>query len=147
MDGQITIDSNQPEQTAVMLVQRLEQELRKLKPKSIAADTRQVTVRGGPFRLVHNWNLLSAISAARIELTPQPRGVSITYNVQLKQLLWGCVIFSGVLLIVAMLSRSLAFLISSQIAVWGWLFGASYLTTRFRFRRFLERVAKTEVPC
>ena len=147
MNGRIRISSVAPEPSAAIILHRLEQELLKLNPASIMRKDSCVEVRGGIFARhdISRWNLLNAITLARVHVLPQSDHVLLTYDVQVTQLVWLCAASSALFLAFSMLAGGSWFIIiGAQLANWIWLFGVNYGLLRFRFGRFLRTVSKLD---
>jgi hypothetical protein len=126
------------EQTLV----RIEDMLDTAAARTVAREGRSIKFTAGLFRLVGSWNILVSLNSGIIEVSDTGPQIQIVYKASTVQLL---VTVSTTICVmgVAISTRPAQF--SKLDLVWplaimgAWLFGANYLITRLRFRRWLER--------
>jgi len=120
----------------------VETALRKAKPKGIRRDGAKITFRAGIFRLrlMTNWNQLIPIGSGELLFSQEGDSVLIHYSVSLVEL------FATITLMLVFMLGIVPILAGAHTLVplaflpvgWLWLFGMNYLTTKFRFPRFLR---------
>ena len=142
MRGKLTFRVGDPASAVPRYLDLLTLELQRLSPLQLVTTRESLTVRGSPFRVVKNWNLLVGISVATVHATPQVDSVLITYEIRVRHLLAFCASMSAIILAVTLLRGPLGFVIAGQVLVWGWIFGINYALTHGRFRRLLEKVGE-----
>lgn len=122
-----------------VVLDALEQNIRKEKPRWLIRNEQRITFAGGPFRRVDSLNQLLAISCGEISVGVDAGVTEVHYRARLGGLLIGAAIPSSVLGIIVLLSGSIV----PGVAVWslafGFIFLVGFLQVRSRFPVFLER--------
>ena len=121
-------------------ISAVESAIRKAKPTDMIRDGAKIRFRAGLFRLVTNWNLLVPIGSGQLLFSQEADRVLIHYSLSLVQLFVTSTLLVAIMLGIVPIFESeypWACLGVMPLA-WLWLFGANYLTTKFRFPRFLR---------
>ena len=121
---------------------RLESALAEARPASIRRDSSGLRFRGGPFRLVSNWNILLPISTGVLEVSPREDGVNVRYRVTFTEMLVIVTLMVGGIfgpVVVRSAKLPMQGRLGILLFAWSWLFGANFALTWWRLPRFLVR--------
>lgn len=125
-------------------ISAVETAMRKARPSALTRDGAKITFRAGVFRLVSNWNQLVSIGSGELLFSQEDSRVLIHYSVSLVEL------FVTVTLLLLIMFGIVPLLAGGHTLWplgflplgWLWLFGMNYLTTKFRFPRFLRKAGE-----
>ena len=109
-------------------------ELRKVKGRDVRVEGDRVLFRGGMFRLVSNWNILTQIDHGYIEVKSAGGAVVVSYYISFKFL-----VIAGTVLVLIFVGEASP-PVGLAVFVWLWLIGMNLLIVMVRFPRFVRRI-------
>lgn len=142
--GQVDFIINKgTELTPQSLHSRIKEGLKKVKAKNIRTDTNSISFSGGIFRLVPNWNLLTAISSGVVRIESSSDKISVVYNLRFIEVF----VIVTVMVFVFLGSFVWEFFplpIAKRILLlcffWFWFMGMNYLTVVWSFSSFIRKI-------
>jgi hypothetical protein len=145
MRGELTFESHNPEVSATAYAKLLGELLREALPRKLEVNGTRVFVHGGIFRFVSNWNVLIGVTTATIVVVSGQNRITVQYDIALTEMLAVCGTFTGILFTTIVLADLEWPVAAGGLAmIWGWLFNANYLTTRFRMRSLFKRKSSVD---
>lgn len=117
------------------------EQLKAEKATSILVTGNRITFKGGLFRFVSGWNILTSVSSGYIEALPTRGGLFVTYYLSFRQLLIVATALGFVFMGDLLREKSLPIIakIGIPIVTLLFLFGMNFLMTVIRFPSFIER--------
>ena len=121
------------------ILTKIRANLESIKARDIYLSGNKISFRGGVFRLVSNWNVLSPVGSGEIEIIPgSPPVLKYSFStVQILVIVTLMVLFTFGSMIQTIPIKLETFLF--PILAFLWLFGINYLVAAFRLPRFVRR--------
>jgi len=116
-------------------------------PSRVSVYKQHITFRGGPFRLVHNWNILVPITSGKIHFCVEPGRVVMRYRIYFLEafLIYTLPLsFYAAYWIIASRPHAVAFY-PVTILVWLMLLGLTYFITELRFPCLIREAVERSV--
>ena len=139
----VAIRSEAPEATRDQFIRALEKAILDLSPADVELRPGGMSVRGGVFRPVLNWNLLVPVISADIEASVADRKVAVRYELLFTEYAIICGVFSASFLLFTIIRGGGFFVVGLVTAACIWsIFLVTRLMTRFRFRWFIQKLLR-----
>lgn len=143
MHDLVAIESTTPEATRARFLISIEKALLEQRPVDIEVRGTNMSVRGGMFRRVHNWNLLAAVTAATFETSVSGQRVEVRYVLTFTQLVVFIAVCSISFLLFTIVKGGKFYIVGLVFGAMLWVvFYGIRLLTRFRFRWFIRKLLR-----
>ena len=115
---------------------------------SVQFSGNQLTFQGDWHWFVTSWDPLFGISSGRVRISERASSVAVAYEIRFAHLLVGASVAAASLMV---MSRStireggVLTWLGIGVLAWTWLHGMNVLTTRYRFRRWLQEVMAPDI--
>jgi hypothetical protein len=116
-------------------------------PSRVSLYKQQITFRGGPFRLVHNWNILVPITSGNIHFCVEPGRVVVRYRIYFLEAFLFYTLplcFYAAYWIIALRPHAVAFY-EVTLVIWLMLLGLTYFITELRFPCLIREAVERSV--
>jgi hypothetical protein len=124
--------------TIEILLQRLEQKLRRARARNVRRNGNKVSFKGGFFRIAGNWNVLNPVSSGEIEIVPGNPAV-VKYRFSFVQLLvFVTVVAASCMIFLVSIGAIWAALIFPPM-IWLSMFGLGFMLASARLPPFVLR--------
>jgi hypothetical protein len=145
MRGEIRFETTTPAASAGAYLDALAAALKAARPAALSVEGSTLTVRGGMFRLVSNWNLLSGVTVGTVVARPGASEVTVSYDLRVTELIVLCGVLT--LLGIPLSFNAFPWVILLWLAlVWGAIFKLNCLITEERVARLLRRIGGEVIP-
>ncbi len=146
--GQVDFIINKgTELTPQSLHGRIKEGLKKVKAKNIRTDTNSISFYGGIFRLVPNWNLLTAISSGVVRIESSSDKISVVYNLRFIEV-FVVVTVAVFFFLGSFVWEFFPLSITERILLlcffWFWFMGMNYLIAVLRFSSFIRKIGNSK---
>lgn len=134
-----------PDQYVLPLKTAISDWLVEKRARAVSQTAQGISFRAGLFRSVSGWNPLGPIGSGDIEVMRQETTIQVTYRLRFTEALIvvtsAVVLFFGPPLWYAPNLNTIE-AIGLMILAWSWLFGMSYVISRYRVPNALKRIAR-----